>query len=105
MVQHQVPSVRIKAILEGILGSPNVWLQAPGADDMTYPAILFSEDFETVQHASNLPYFRSMRYMVTHIDTNPNSQVPDKLGALPNSRFVRRYVSNNLVHKIYNIYF
>jgi hypothetical protein len=97
--------LEIQSLLEEILGSSEVHFQQPSSDEMIYPAILYTQDFESVQFASNLPYRRDKRWQVTVIDRNPDSLIPDKIGDLPSSRFDRRYPKDNLHHFVYNVYF
>lgn len=72
---------------------------------MTYPAIVYNLDNEEAEFADNKPYRRTKRYMVTIIDKNPDSEIPDKVAALPMSSWSRRFVADKLNHTVYNLYF
>lgn len=97
--------LQLQTLLESILGSRNVYFQPPESVRMSYPAIVYNRDYELAKHADNSPYHRRKRYMVTYIDANPDSAVPDKLTSLSMSTFVRHFTANQLNHDIINLYF
>lgn len=97
--------LELQELLEMILGSTNVYFQAPPNNQMKYPAIVYERDYSWVAHAGNLPYASKMRYLVTVIDRNPDSLVPVKIAALPLSQFSRHFVNDNLHHDLYTLYF
>lgn len=96
---------QIQTLLEGVLGSTNVYFQPPASVRMHYPAIVYERDAATTRFADNRPYRHTKRYSVKHIGLDPNSPVPDKLAHLPMSVFERHYTADNLHHDVYNIYF
>lgn len=72
---------------------------------MVYPAIRYElEDISTV-HADNQPYLLPKRYQITFITRDPDDPVIDKIASLPKCQFDRPYVSDQLHHYIYSIYF
>lgn len=95
----------LQKLLEDILGSKNVYFQPPESVKMRYPCIVYHLTSENKQFADNIPYRKTKRYQVTVIDKDPDSEIPNKIGALPMSIFDRFYTANNLNHFIYNIYF
>lgn len=97
--------LQLQALLESILGSENVYFQEPGSTLMNYPAIVYKLDNERTQFAENKPYRRTKRYMVTIIDKNPDSEIPDKVASMPMSTFSRRFTADKLNHTVYNLYF
>jgi hypothetical protein len=97
--------LELQALLETILGSRNVYFQEPTSIQMNYPAIVYKFDYESAQFAENKPYQRSKRYMVTIIDKNPDSSIPDMVASLPMSSFSRRFTADKLNHTVYNLYF
>lgn len=97
--------LQLQTILEQILGSNNVYFQAPQNVVMKYPCIVYERDNRWTEFAGNLPYAHKKRYMVQVIDRNPDSEIPDKLAELPLSSFSRHYVNDGLHHDVYSIYF
>lgn len=72
---------------------------------MVFPAIVYERDDEDVKHADNGSYLRTKRYKVTVIDRDPDSLIPDRVGALPLSSFSSHFVAENLNHDVYSVYF
>ena len=97
--------LELHELLVGILGSSNVYFQSPNNLVMQYPCIVYARDSAKTEFANNDPYTISKRYMVTIIDKNPDSLIPDKIAQLRTSTFARRFEADNLHHDIYNIYF
>jgi hypothetical protein len=43
--------------------------------------------------------------MIMIIDRDPDSAIPDKVSALPMSKYVRHFTTEGLNHDIYYVYF
>lgn len=97
--------LQLDAILRTLLGSDNVYFQAPASMAMEYPCITYRLDDESARHADNKPYKRHRRYLVTVIDRNPDSDIPAKVADLPMCTFDRFYPAENLNHFAYKLYF
>lgn len=97
--------LELQELLEFTLGSPNVYFQPPANLVMKYPCIVYHRDFADTKFANNNPYRRTKRYKVTVIDRDPDSPIPDRVGALPLCLFVSHYTADNLNHDVYNLYF
>lgn len=92
-------------ILCDILGSRNVYFQPPESIKMKYPCIIYERTRPYVSHADNMKYMNKQQYTVTVVDKNPEGLIADKLADIPYSGFNRRFITDNLVHDVYNIYF
>jgi hypothetical protein len=99
------PRLLLQSILEDILGTRAVYFQAPPSDDMQYPCIIYKLDYKATDYAGNRPYSHKKRYLVTSIDRIPDSATPDKIAELPTAKFSSRFVSDQLNHENYNLYF
>jgi hypothetical protein len=99
------PRLELQTILEAILGSRNVYFQPPANLQMKYPCIVYKRDFAQVQFADNHPYRNIKRYLVTVIDSDPDSPIPDKVAALPMCTFNRFYTADDLNHDVFNLFF
>jgi hypothetical protein len=55
--------------------------------------------------ADGQPYKRGNRYLVTVIDRNPDSLIPDKVAALPMCVYDRFYTADNLNHNVFKLFF
>ena len=83
----------------------HVYFQPPTNVQIQYPCIIYKRDFADTKFADNLPYSHELRYMITIIDQNPDSEIPSKVAALPKSLFNRFYTADNLNHDVYIVYF
>ena len=83
----------------------HVYFQPPTNVKIVYPCIVYKRDFANTEFADNNPYNHMMRYMITIISPNPDSEIPKKVAAMPMSLFNRFYTVDNLNHDVYNVYF
>lgn len=95
----------LQSLLEGLLGSRNVYFQPPPTKQMHYPCIVYKRDDANTAFAGNKPYRYVKRYQVTVIDTNPDSLIPDKIAVLPMCTFNRFYTADQLNHDVYTLFF
>ena len=85
--------------------TPNVYFTPPADLKMNYPCIVYQRDYADTKFADNGVYHHTKRYQVTVIDRNSDSDIPDKVAALPRCLFERFFAANDLNHDIYNLYF
>jgi hypothetical protein len=97
--------LQLQVILEGVLGSGQVYFQPPANVQMNYPCIVYKRDIAATKFAGNSPYRYTKRYMATVIDRDPDSEIPDKIAALPMCSHNRFFTANNLNHDVFIIYF
>ena len=99
------PRLALQQLFESFTGPKKVYFQPPENIKLEYPCIVYKRDAEEPEFADNNPYLRTKRYLVTVIDQNPDSLIPDKIGNLRLCRFVRHFVVDNLNHDIFTLYF
>ena len=97
--------LELQTLLEGLLGSENVYFQPPASIRMRYPAIVYRRDDIDNRSADNSPYRQQVRYSVSVIDADPDSKIVSKVAKLPLCRYDRGYVSDNLNHDVFTLYF
>lgn len=97
--------LELHEILCNILGSRQVYFQPPESVRMKYPAIVYSRSNFYKRHANDSLYMHTPAYEVIVIDTDPDSKYVEPLMELPLCTFDRRYVSNNLYHDVFTIYY
>lgn len=88
-----------------LLGSSNVYYQAPANTTMQYPAIRYSRTKPNINRANDGIYMYKKAYEVTVIDRNPDSEIVDRIMQLPLCSYDRHYVTNNLNHDTFTIYY
>jgi hypothetical protein len=99
------PRLQLQTILEDLLGTRDVYFQTPPSTGMQYPCIIFKLDYVDTDYAGNRPYSHRKRYLVTSIDRNPDSETPSKIAELPTASFSSRFVTDQLNHEAYTLYF
>lgn len=100
----------LQTLLETLMGNQpeqklKVYFQPKPKLTLTYPCIIYARDQAKNKFADNIPYHHTKRYMVTIIDQDPDSEIPDKIAALRMSTFQRHFATDNLNHDIYSLYF
>lgn len=85
--------------------TPNVYFQPPENLKIQYPCIIYRRDFADSKFADDMVYDHRIRYAITVIDRDPDSEIPSKVAAMPMSLFNRHYTVDNLNHDVYNVYF
>lgn len=97
------PRAQLRDILRGF--TPNVYFQPPPSVEMIYPAIVYHRSSGDTQFADNNPYTHCVQYSVIVIDSDPDSEIPNKVAMLPMCIRDRSYTVDNLNHDAFNIYF
>lgn len=101
------PREQLGCILENALGDycENCYFEPPDGLEMEYPCITYELSNAKTQYADNNPYITDKRYIVTVIDRDPDSEIRDKVLMLPKCSFDRAFVSDNLNHYVFTIFF
>ena len=89
-----------------ILGSRNAYFQPPASIKLNYPCIVYSISSVNKQNANDKMYKSMNEYKVVVIDSDPDSEIPNKIVAhFPMCRFDRAYTSDNLNHSALSLYY
>lgn len=96
---------QLQTLLLTLIGNDNVYFQPPPTVKMKYPCIRYERDNADTKFADNKPYSHAKRYLVTVIDSDPDSEIPDKVAALPKCNFNRFYTADNLNHDVFQLFF
>lgn len=97
------PRLELQSLLEAI--TPHVYFQPPENVKLVYPCIIYHRDSMDAVHANNGLYKNTVRYSVTVIDRNPDSELHLNVGKMPLCSYNRFYVAENLNHDVYTLYF
>ena len=95
----------LHAELCAVLSSPHVYFQPPESIKMVYPCVVYERSGINTRFADDKPYAHKKKYTVTIIDKNPDSQIPDRMAALPLCSFDRHFVADNLHHDVFTLYY
>lgn len=88
-----------------ILGSNKVYFQPPSSVILQYPCIIYKKDASKDIYANDEKYFWMRRYLITVVDRDPDSPIPDKVLNMKYCKFVNHYTVDNLNHDIYSLYY
>lgn len=88
-----------------LLGSNNVYFQPPASITLKYPCIIYKLDDVEGVHANGRRYLGTKRYLITVVDKNPDTLIPDKLLDLPYCAFEDHFVVDNLNHYICSLHY
>lgn len=97
--------IQLHEILVEILGSRDVYFQPPESMKLDYPCIVYERSRIDSRKANNHTYLKYNQYTVTVIDEDPDTEIPDRLFELENCRHDRRFVSDDLYHDVFTLYF
>ena len=92
-----------EALVEA-LGSRRVYFQPPETVEMQYPAIVYRLQNSLVKRANNGMYLNDQSYVVTIIDEDADSEIPNAVEKLSYTRFERFYIADNLNHWVFVSY-
>lgn len=101
------PRIQLQELLEETTGLPRsrVHFQPPEGFKLTYPCVIYNRDYSIKANADNRVYKIEKRYLITVIDHDPDSPIPDKIEWLPQASFQRFFAKDQLNHYIFNLFF
>lgn len=96
----------LREILQGTLGTVNIYFQPTEEIRMKYDAIVYKQTGMAVRRANNYSYLIHDEYQVTVISRDPESELPRKI----QERFMmctpgKKFMSDNLYHFPFTIYY
>lgn len=99
------PRTELHEKLVELLGSRNVYFDPPSNIKMKFPAIEYHYSRFKPVRADNTVYLLHTSYDLTYIDKDPDSEVIQKLLLLPYCTHDRSFVSDNMHHHTFTIYY
>lgn len=94
----------LQTMLEEILGSKNVYFQAPPNTGMKYPAIVYSFERFNRRDADNQPYILTGRWQITHMYKSIKNDLKEKfIFNLPHCSFDRRMITDGIYNDYYTL--
>lgn len=97
------PRSQLHLLLKSLVD--NVYFQPPTNTKLVYPCIVYRRNAAETEFADNNPYQHTKRYMVTVIDREPDSEIPDQVAQLPMCLFDRHFTAEDLNHDVFNLFF
>lgn len=98
--------LELQTRLESLLGSRNVYFQPPSSVTISYPCIIYTIGNGVAKRANNSLYNYTNNYQITVIYKQPKIEIIEKvLSTFQMSKLDKTYISDNLYHYIFTIYF
>lgn len=91
--------------LRSISGVKEVYYSAPSGTEMVYPCIKYDLEDTWPVHADNIPYLTNLRWAITVIDEDPDSEIANFFFNLRKCRFDRKFSADDLNHFVFTLYF
>lgn len=89
-----------------VLGSENVYFQPPESLKIQYDCIVYKLNDISNDFANNKTYYYHKRYEVMLISKNPDTDIVDAIiQHFPYCVYNRMFISDNLYHHIFYIYY
>lgn len=93
--------LRIK--LAAALGSDHIYYQPPGR--LEYPCIVYEKADYDIKYANDIKYAKKVRYTVTFIHRDPDDiQIINNILNFNYCSYNRRFISDNLYHDVFDLY-
>lgn len=88
-----------------VLGSRYVYFQPPESIKMKYPAIVYERSDIPNKFANDDVYLQTVKYKVTIVDRDPDSEIVLRMAKFKTARFDRHYIVDGLNHDTFIIYY
>lgn len=82
----------------------HVYYQPPEGLKLDYPCLVYQLADIEPWRADNKIYHKNVKYTLTVIDRDPDSELRDKVSELSFCRMTRTFVNENIHHWVFNIY-
>lgn len=98
------PRIDLQRDLEKLAG--HVYFQPPTGLKMKFPAIVYELESAHVRKANNNPYMTHFCYTVTYIsNTYDENKILEILDSFDMISMSRNFVSDNLYHTVFKLYY
>lgn len=97
--------IKLHHMLKEIIKNDNVYYQPPSSISIDYPAIIYTRNRINNIHANNKVYAQNHSYLVTVIDSNPDSKIVDDISKLAKCEHTRNFKVDNMNHDVFVLYF
>lgn len=97
--------LKLHSELVNILGSNNVYFQPPESVKINYPAIIYSRSDIDNKYADDSIYDKTIKYQVTIVDHNPDSEIVNRMTSFKFAVYDRHYIVNGLNHDQFTVHY
>ena len=93
----------LSTFLHELFPDGHIYFEPPENTKILYPAVIYELSSMPTKYADNRPYNVKHSYSVTLITDNPDNEYIDTFANL--MHFDRVFVSDNMYHYVYSIYY
>ena len=93
----------LHAKMVALLGSKYVYFQPPQNVQLHYPAIIYRREQIDNTSANNDIYMQKIRYEVVVVDSDPTSEIVEKMSKFEHARHTNTYASDGMNHDVFKI--
>lgn len=99
--------LELQSELTNLLGSDHVYFQPPESIRLQYPCFIYERSSGYAQDADDLKYNKYFRYELMYITKEPdtNDFVNRILDTFMYCTYTRHFVSENLNHEVFDLYY
>lgn len=97
--------IKLSNTLHSILRNDNIYYQPPESVKLKYPCIIYSRSDINATKADNINYHNSYFYNIILISKTVDPAEISSLMSLPGISFDRMYISDNLYHYVFTIFY
>lgn len=87
--------LKLSEMLHDIWPSGNIYFQPPATTKLKFPCIVYEFATYNTRYADNKPYQLMNQFRVTYIDSDPDSDMPEKIAQMPQCIGERAYQRDN----------
>ncbi len=86
--------------------SSHVYYNPPTGFKLEYPCIVYNDSAPLINYADNARYFNKIHWQLTTMSRDPESaDLAPLVEALPYVSYTNSFVSDNIAHRVYDVYF
>ena len=98
--------IELQQVLESIIGSNYVYYRPPESTKLKYPCIIYNLKSGVAHRADNANYIFKRCYDVQLIHKTADTDLVEALiGAFPYIRFDNNFITDNLIHENFVLYY
>lgn len=101
MADRQILAQKLISLMNG----NRVYFQPPESIQLTYPCLIYQFETFDKRNANDRRYSKFKKYSLVYISKDSDDPMVDKIDELPYCEHKNRYVSDNLYHDSFILYF
>lgn len=97
--------LKLHEFLCELIRSRNCYYSPPSSKEMIYPCVVYDLANPNLKHADNIAYLIFLKWTITVIDEDPDSEIASSFFSIPKCSFNSKFESDDLNHFVFSLYF